>query len=827
MSAIRDPREKNPDAITEAEQQTILDGAKAAVKEQAFHMKRALDQQEMMNALKHASNMICELRTGLLTPKFYYELYMETFDQLRHLETYLMDEKHGKKMAELYELVQYAGNILPRLYLLITVGSAYIRLREAPAKDVLRDIGEMSRGVQHPTRGLFLRTYLSEATKDTLPDVGDEVERRSGTVQDSIEFVLQNFTEMNKLWVRMQWQVPAAFRAKREQERADLRLLVGKNIMRLSQLDGVDLPNYQSKVLPRLLEQIVGCRDVLAQQYLMECIIQAFPDDYHLRTLSNLLSACAKLSPGVNTKTILVQLINRLASFSERGEPIPDDVDVFEVFSRQVGEVVEAQKGVMPLEDVLELEASLLQLTMSVYRDKYGNVDQVFEFCASVCENSAADELRSKAVVSHLLKLLDMPLQQYKDVHVVLQLPHYSKLLAFLSWPDRRRVSLDIVSTARQAADSDADVSVRFFSTDDEVDSLLDLIEAVVLDQSDMPKEGELGSLDDEDMDEDQTAVASLVTMFDIPAPEGGAQENPADLEMVFAMYLAARKHFGQGGETRIKYVLPSLVFGACKLALRLARCGDERWVSKCKKLFKFTHETVTALLRCKHASIAFRLFLQCALSVNRLVVGAQEEERDAVRADLETLGYEFVAQSFAIYEEHISDSGEQVLLLHQLIGGLQEIVIFGSENYDTLVTKAALHSSKLLKKPDQCRAVYQCSHLFWGSVESGKQRDDKRVLECLQRALKIADGCVDTAQNVLLFLEILNQYLYYFEDGNPAVTAEYLNGLIELINTNIANVGSEGEVDAEVVTRQYRSTLDFINAKKAAGADIFEDVMP
>ena len=44
-------------------------------------------------------------------------LDIEAFDQLRHLENYLIDEKsHGKKMSELYELVQYAGNVLPRLF---------------------------------------------------------------------------------------------------------------------------------------------------------------------------------------------------------------------------------------------------------------------------------------------------------------------------------------------------------------------------------------------------------------------------------------------------------------------------------------------------------------------------------------------------------------------------------------------------------------------------------------------------------------------------------------------------------------------------------------
>ena len=59
---------------------------------------------------------------------------------------------------------------------MITVGSIYIKTKEAPAKDVLRDLVEMCRGVQHPTRGLFLRNYLSEMTKDKLPDVGSEFE---------------------------------------------------------------------------------------------------------------------------------------------------------------------------------------------------------------------------------------------------------------------------------------------------------------------------------------------------------------------------------------------------------------------------------------------------------------------------------------------------------------------------------------------------------------------------------------------------------------------------------------------------------------------------
>ena len=34
----------------------------------------------------------------------------------------------------------------------------------------------MCRGIQHPLRGLFLRSYLSQVSKDKLPDIGSEYE---------------------------------------------------------------------------------------------------------------------------------------------------------------------------------------------------------------------------------------------------------------------------------------------------------------------------------------------------------------------------------------------------------------------------------------------------------------------------------------------------------------------------------------------------------------------------------------------------------------------------------------------------------------------------
>ena len=55
---------------------------------------------------------------------------------------------------------------------------------------------------------------------------------------------------MNKLWVRMQHQGHSRDREKKERERMELRILVGTNLVRLSQLENIDLAMYKASVLP-------------------------------------------------------------------------------------------------------------------------------------------------------------------------------------------------------------------------------------------------------------------------------------------------------------------------------------------------------------------------------------------------------------------------------------------------------------------------------------------------------------------------------------------------------------------------------------------------
>ncbi len=94
--------------------------------------------------------------------------------------------------------------------------------------------------------------------------------------------------------------------------------------------------------------------------------------------------------------------------------------------------------------------------------------------------------------------------------------------------------------------------------------------------------------------------------------------------------------------------------------------------------------------------------------------------------------------------------------------------------------------------------------------------RNPQRVLECLQRGLKIADACsMASASNVQLFVEILDYYVYYYDIENPVITDKFVSGLIALINEHLDSAGAASTAISETKV-YYASILNKIRKKKA-----------
>lgn len=65
------------------DQEKLLEDAKKEAKEQAYFMRKALENADLRKGLKFSSEMLSQLKTSALTPRNYYILFMTIFDYMR------------------------------------------------------------------------------------------------------------------------------------------------------------------------------------------------------------------------------------------------------------------------------------------------------------------------------------------------------------------------------------------------------------------------------------------------------------------------------------------------------------------------------------------------------------------------------------------------------------------------------------------------------------------------------------------------------------------------------------------------------------------------
>jgi len=611
-------------------------------------------------------------------------------------------------------------------------------------------------------------------------------------VQDSVEFILQNFNEMVRLWVRMETKGIIRDKDKREKERKELRILVGFNLVRLSQLEGVDLVMYQQTVLGQILEIVIQCKDQIAQQYLMEIIIQVFPDEFHLATLKQYLESCMLLHQGADLRTIFTALMDRLAKFSAtfmegkvaKDKQIEEAIQgMVELLTRYINKAVVERSKMMTTAVFVQTQHSLLNLVLKAYPEDMSAVNQVI---TATCDhfNKNKDKRMDPQTVKLLKKFLIVPIDHYENVVTCLDLAAIPDLIAQLPYNARRGLAKDIASAA-------AKYSHKVDSVD-QVNKLFTLLAPLIQDEQDQPTFEDIYA-DEADFAEEQNLVAKLVHLLH--------NDNP---DILFKMYSVARKQFGTGGPNRIKYTLVPMVFSYLKLGMKIHNMKErgEEVNTSTTKVLQYVLDILQKIDKLIPEQV-LRLYLQ---------TGAVADH-----CQLEDQTYEAISQSMVLYEEQIADSRLQIQILTVIIGTLQSLKNISEANYDPLSTKACQYSSKLLKKPDQCQAAFMCSHLFWARDEL---KDGNKVLECLQRSLKIVDSCA-AVQQINLFVLILNEYLYYFNANNDKVTVKYLSVLMALIDTHsVSKSADDTKPEAHLAPVQtfYQNSVKHIEYKQQEG---------
>ena len=827
--------------MTLEEQQRLLDNSITIIKNEIYQMRKCLESKnKFMDSLKHASNFLNELRTSSLNPKQYYELYILIYDGLNYLSNYLKDnnkESNNNYLIDLYELVQYAGNIIPRLYLMITVGSVYMGLEDAPINEILNDMLEMCKGVQNPIRGLFLRYYLIQKTKNFLINF-----ENSNNLDKVINFIVSNFIEMNKLWVRLQHQGHSSERSRRVEERNELKILVGSNLVMLSQLELVSKELYNEKILPEILQQIIKCKDTIAQNYLLDVIIQIFPDNFQVYSLQTFSKALLVVNEDVNITDLLNSLIERLIDYRKRNSTESlSDYSFLKTFVEFI-ENLNRNDPEFNIKNYCTILNGILKLSLIYSKEDDEVLDNLNLIYKLSIDKFNLIKDSSKEIDD--FRIILKSIENFEDFNNFFKIndDNYFKLFSLQSLAIKKEVGTLILNNL-----IDNDIRIDTLKS---LQMVFKYLNESILVKEDKNQVSETKRDLFGDSSTDNSASNELIELdiYHEILNKFLHLVCSKDYKVQYALLHECEVHLSNGNYYR---TYPTLI----SILIRLIRKRNFEKAEKKELMNTFNKiSKLINMIKDKMPIKALNLNLNCAQISNECL--------------LNNISYEFFIESFIIYEEMIIESKIQIQCLMNIINkliSLDQMIILDVEDFNKLITKATLYGSRLLKKTDQCRAIYNSSHLWWINKEEDAvaergdddeedeeekaegaeaqetggeshfqentnqislKKDDKRVLECLQKSLRIADSIMDNNVSVELFIEILNQSIYYFIHGNDMINVRYLNGLIELIGNNFKEIGqTNSQIEGPYLAtwKHYQRTLKYIKEQRVVDARFHE----
>ena len=819
----------------EVDQEKILDDALLIVKSQGYQMKVAIENNKLRNSLKFAKAMLDTLKSTTLSPTKYYQLFLSIFDEMQYIFNYFREEaRRGRRMKDLYDTVQQCENIIPRLFLLICVASSYIETGQTNATDIIFDLFNLIKGVQNPLRGLFCRYFFLKMIKDRLPDKGNEYEKPGASPDDTVKFILNNLEEMNGLWIRItknnsiiggEEDTDIASSLK---EREQLKILIGENITRLSSLNCVNVELYQKKVLPKIIEILLESKDALSQQYLLECVVHAFPDEHNIACMNMLLDTCSKLQSNVDVKSIFISLMQKLAKYVENSKDEKNIIDstqkIFNIVKGNINKIMNESNTNMDVNKLIELQVAFLNFTIKCCpeKERLDSVNNILVDCVNLLSKNKT-EIISNDTIKLIGRLLSVPLESNMSIFSMGTFP---ELMRYLDYASRATLSLRIIdSLVSESSTVKLDNSER-------VSSLMDFIRPLLEDSPDA------GEYDQYQFEYEQASVCKLLFIITTHDPQ-----NMYDILNVL------KNTFIKGGTKRQKFTLAALVNAYLTLAYKISYALNkingvednrkekihEDFVNYYNLRSLDTNEQIHKFMRRIYSQVndtisiiendfsdqALKLYLSLAIQINDIKIDKNLYEE---------ICYNALSSAIQIFNKGKIKDDIKVDLINQVIGTVLNVTILSRDNLVAITSNIVQVSQSLLKRSDQSLAILNCTHLYYKTLVA----DSNKIIDCLNKAKKFADYAMTNPKNAILFIKIINKYLFFIEKSEndesiDFINPETINDLIELVKNHIQSMKIENK-DAEflpIIEEYYNNTIYLMSQGKKEGKNkILENLM-
>ena len=801
------------------------------IKEQNFHINSAIEKNNLRQCLKEAYTMLCELRTNQLSPRNYYNLYISVVDVMLNLKNYMIEEvNRGRRLIDLYDDVQQAQHVIPRLYLTITVGSIYIERAPRSTRTIIYDMLGLVKAVQNPIKGLFLRNYLLKMIKDKLPDKDNAYLKEGASFEDSLKFITENMEEMNRLWIRLSAGCSGGEKMMRDKERDELKILIGESMNKLSSLENLNIDLYEKNVLPKLLNIIVNSKDKLCQQYLMECIIHAFPDSYNVKCMERLLDAISYLERDVDIGIIFVSLMEKLGNYfgrqNKNAEENNADKEIFEIAQNIYPSLLKNFNGYINqnlnkrdlksfnLNKLFNLVLSFMKFSLQCAPKDQLNQSVNNMFSLALDLSNIQPHKLDEDCINKIGLLLIEPLNNGINIF---RMNDFIPLMNFLNYKNKKNLGIKLIETLIADANKEKSTIEKIDSLDS-LDNVLKYIQPLLGDTRDSIQE------DESTYEYEQSIVGKLVYLI--------RTNNP---EIIYKILNDLKNIFAHGGINRRRYTLPPLANRVIQFCHDITLCyenklnlipekkknnqyvkdiidsldiskvqSDEIFLKLMLNLYKLLTETID-LISQEQPELAFKLFLQSASQVNSISCNKEKFQDSCIN---------FIKNAMNIFEEGRYNQNNRYDLLVQISSLLMTLNI-SKEAIEKIIDELIKGSQKMIQREDQCKAMLIISQLYFTIF-----KDSNKVMDCLNKARRFADFAMTNPRNITLFIAYLNKILFYIEQDEKVIEIkpEQVEDIVELIRGHIRtvkNIPSEDISFLENIETYFNNTIKAIQFRK------------
>ena len=761
------------------------------VKEVSVDIHTAINNNDLPLLLNKAYIMLSELRTSSLNPKYYNRLYNEVYDEMQFIQNFIKNSTYsGRKPKRLYEAAQQASFLIPRLFLQIVTGVVYIETEPRMCCDIMFDLIQMIKGVQHPIRGFFTRYFLLKTIKDVLPDKGNKYESSNISFEDSLSFLFENLEEMNTLWIRIASDAKHLNKPIQvtNKERLDVKHLLGENIIKIASMKGMTFDIYTKVVLPRMKDIIINCKDSISQHFLLECLVTSFPIKYLLMSIEKIVDIIAQMVNEVDTKSLYILIMDKLLKYiKEEKISIDLSTSIYSIIRTNVNSAIEkgGEKAKM-----IELFLSYMKFTLH-----YCPVNEIMNAIHHIliCCLSTLTKNDVKLPKEGLKNLNAILVSLFEAKIKMFHLEEFPKIMFNLNYNQRSALSLLII-----------DYIIKGIETLDTKEKLLHVISLIRTLIEDSPDADEF---DEYQFEYEQSNVGKMIYMI--------KEKNPYQL---FNLYVEMSKILAKGGFKRQRYTLPCLVNNIMLLCYKVSYLynyknidsnqtrihkdfiesldisfitNEEDLIDLMRKGYCLINQLIAGLSN-EYPKLALNLLLTVAINIHSI----KDNKLDDIIVS-------FLGSVLLLFKQGNFSPEVSTELLNHIMSSLSVFSSLDKNYLSVILSLIESYITETSNKEIQCNQYLILSYLYFSLFN-----DKDKIILYLDKAVEVASQEESNNNKIFLFVSIINKVIYYIEKG---INIDKINGL----TTQINNLLKEEKSPDETIVSYYNSTNELIKNKK------------